>query len=204
MILPNKKIIFVHVPKTGGTSIEHYLWYNLGLDKQYGKFFFYKKFFPSEHAHDPIQRYKYDDNYFKFGFVRNPYSRLISHYAFHQEYWSHRKYRSANDLLLKLRDFSHQRNPHPNTNKHYYTQYYFLNKDMDFIGRYENLHKDFSKALRKAGLGVHSLDAHEFKTSGEYKEECKEMIAANLEEITNIYRIDFEKFNYEQYNLNFI
>ena len=80
----NKNLIFIHIPKTGGTTVENYM---RAIDKPilqcgYGKFknvvfqhFNYKdyiKFFGN----------KGYNKFSKFSIVRNPYDRLISEY-----YW---------------------------------------------------------------------------------------------------------------------
>ena len=79
-----KKIIFIHIPKTGGTSIENYMnilnYNNPILKHGYGTF-----------KNISFQHFTYSDyneflgihifkNYFKFSVIRNPYTRIISEY----------------------------------------------------------------------------------------------------------------------------
>jgi hypothetical protein len=72
MILPDKKIIFIHIPRTGGTSVEKY--FNFKYEAGWK---------PKTAQHLTLQEYSehYDtDNYFKFTIVRNPWDRLMSWY----------------------------------------------------------------------------------------------------------------------------
>ena len=65
----NNKLVFIHVSRTGGSSIKTAL--NLH-DKQY-----------NEHYHlDSSYIPKECKDYFKFAFVRNPFDRFVSLYHF--------------------------------------------------------------------------------------------------------------------------
>ena len=83
MISHSKKFIFVHIPKTGGTSVEHKL-------RKYGTVLQGKGNFDSiyyKHATAlSIKRIMGDeyDKYFKFTFVRNPWDWVVSNYAFNR------------------------------------------------------------------------------------------------------------------------
>lgn len=70
-IFPKLKAIFVHVPKTAGTSIEQTLCEpgrKVGGHTTAAQF---KNYFPAEF-----------ESYFKFAFVRHPLSRFLSAYAY--------------------------------------------------------------------------------------------------------------------------
>jgi hypothetical protein len=72
MILPDKKIIFIHIPRTGGSSVEKYFNFKFSSDWK-----------PKTAQHLTLEEYSnhYDlDKYFKFTIVRNPWDRLISWY----------------------------------------------------------------------------------------------------------------------------
>ena len=82
VICHNKKCIFIHIPKTAGTSIEQFIKDNdrnpiilLGVRNGRSMHHFsaleIKSLFP-----DLFKKY------YKFSFVRNPYDRLLSEY-----YW---------------------------------------------------------------------------------------------------------------------
>ncbi len=71
------KCIFVHIPKTAGTSIEKIL--NTGTEKE-----FYSRTPPTlQHLSWKELKNKIDfdySNYYKFTVVRNPYERIVSEY----------------------------------------------------------------------------------------------------------------------------
>ena len=73
MINDNLKLIFVHIPKTGGTSIKKSLGItnrSLGYHKRANDI---KKEIPDKWK-----------NYFKFSVVRNPYDRVYSIYSYYK------------------------------------------------------------------------------------------------------------------------
>ena len=65
--IPGQKVLFIHVPKNGGCSIR-------GLDDKPGIFKMKGKGFWGP---ERLKAGEFDD-YFKFGFVRNPYARAVS------------------------------------------------------------------------------------------------------------------------------
>lgn len=95
MIIPEKKILFVHIPKTGGQSVTKYLLQNLGektnlKNSKYGLINNKKsKIEGPYHFHHLLLReykslglVKNIDDYFKISVVRNPYSRFVSAFYF--------------------------------------------------------------------------------------------------------------------------
>lgn len=95
IISENKKFIFIHIPKTGGTSVtrslEECLKYNdivLG-GTQYGEKLqkiYKKQFGVSKHSlgieiQDLVGQEKWED-FFRFSVVRNPYHRIFSNYTY--------------------------------------------------------------------------------------------------------------------------
>ncbi len=72
MILKEQKILFVHIPRTGGGSIKH---------------FFRERKSNKNIQHKTLQDYNQEDDYsdyYKFTFVRNPWDRLVSWFL-----WAH-------------------------------------------------------------------------------------------------------------------
>jgi len=71
-----RKCIFIHIPKNGGTSVYE----ALGLDKSlHYTYRHYENLFPTEW-----------DTYFKFTIIRNPWARLVSSYEYAKQdisYW---------------------------------------------------------------------------------------------------------------------
>ncbi len=83
MISHSKKFIFVHIPKTGGTSVSKMLKKHgimLQGERNYGSVYF-------KHAiAADLKRMMGDewDNYFKFTFVRNPWDWIVSNYEYNR------------------------------------------------------------------------------------------------------------------------
>ena len=88
MILPDKKILFVHIPKCGGSSMAAGLFQSVGIE--YSTYIKLNKkekntyLCSNELKHAPAiimqNHIKNYDDYYKFAIVRNPWDRLISSY----------------------------------------------------------------------------------------------------------------------------
>lgn len=74
MILHKKKVLFVHIPRTGGSSIENYFGFEGNSN--------IKKLDTAQHAtlQEYLQGYPNAESYYKFSVVRNPWDRLVSWY----------------------------------------------------------------------------------------------------------------------------
>ena len=82
MILHKHKAIFIHVPKTGGTSIENF--FGRVWDPEISKIEDYSIMLGPSLNHcfyDKIlEHHPQAPTYFSFSFVRNPWARAVSHY----------------------------------------------------------------------------------------------------------------------------
>ena len=90
MISDKLKIIFVHIPKCCGTTIENLYWpHGKGPSQLYGDFVdkYHNKYQTGglQHLTAPLIKEAVGpkfDKYFKFAFVRNPWDRTISQYLY--------------------------------------------------------------------------------------------------------------------------
>ena len=82
MLLSNEhKFFFMHIPKTGGTSIRNALNQLIQAPQPYTEKDMERKHMSAFLLRDKI----YDwDNLWKFTFIRNPYDRMVSHYTFYR------------------------------------------------------------------------------------------------------------------------
>ena len=137
LINRSKKWGFIHIPKTGGTSITSVLQNVKGTE-------YVTK------AHNHIGKFENIKDYDIMCFVRNPYTRFASAY-YHQtrkDGWI-----SINKFIenIDLNDYL------------YFHQSYFTNngssedKKVTFIGRYENFINDFNLIMKKIGKTGHSI-----------------------------------------------
>ena len=163
------KIIYVHIPKTGGGTIEKSLGifgqdnngslelnYNILYGKETNKFL----------QHLTIQeineiKKKEFDNYKKVSFVRNPYDKIVSEYFWRIQIYGKKKIEFKKYLFeeviprkngknIFIKNFYKNEDLVPLLDIHYLDQYKFLiNRDgnfcTDFIGKFENLEEDFYK-----------------------------------------------------------
>ena len=174
-ILHDLKAIYIHIPKTGGTSIEETLidnsssrdWKLKDEKNWYGNIespkMCYKTKYCYELDHSTLRYMKnnckyYDDLYFKFAFVRNPYMRLVSEYH-HCKYGYSRfirkkEFECFTEFVHILKDrfpfiLENEQKNHWLIN-HYLPQHKFTHnyRDiplMDFIGKLENIDDDWKK-----------------------------------------------------------
>lgn len=152
MISHLHKTIFIHVPKTGGSSIS--------------------SLFEKEPHHAGMRHHEKAseiqvslkekwDQYFKWAIVRNPWDRMVSMYFFRKsrklfdfaedhEFVKNtdRSFDSWLDRLLSIRHSEHA---------FWLNQFNFIKSckneiELDFVGRFENLNEDFNYAATKIGL----------------------------------------------------
>ena len=157
MISHNNKCVFVHIPKTAGQSIEMFFlnFYNLDWDTRYPLLLRPNnepKLGPPRLAHLKLHEYlSYHymspdqfEEYYKFTFVSNPWSRAVSFY----------KYEGFNKFI-SFKKFVEKKLPELINKAGYFygSQYSFIYNEnqttIDFIGRFENLNLDFGKICEK-------------------------------------------------------
>lgn len=213
MIFFKQKIIFIHIPRSGGTSIEQNLW-----KKEFGEYFSFKNNDEKHLLQGFVDKYrnKYQSDglqhltlsnigkiypneikpFFKFSFVRNPYSRAASLYC---EVMKYRK---------DLRDFLviHKENSFKNflylIKKNQHTHWmpmvnFFNKKDLDFVGKFENLKDDLVSIGNKINLNFINKNfsgKHKFSDQNNYLGFYEDI--KNIKLVEEIYHKDFISFDY--------
>lgn len=160
MICREYNCLFVHIPKTGGQSVEQFFMDRLALDWDQDREKLLLHANPDRDrgteklAHLSASEYidcgyvsrKDFAGFFKFSFVRNPWDRLLSEYRY-RNYFHHRSFHDF--VLNKL--------PKPGWNdqyRHVMPQYDMLhdrqgNLLVDFVGRFEDLQQDFDRVCER-------------------------------------------------------
>jgi hypothetical protein len=141
--IPKFDLAFIHIPKTGGTSILTWIKENFDYQKKCGKHCTIDKF---------ILEFKMPKYYFTV--VRNPYHRLLSWYFYQGKMLDYRKqknkprptdYEIQNIFDLGFNE-AFMDSPNALFDKTILTsQTEFFNKDITFILKQENLNQDFIK-----------------------------------------------------------
>ena len=148
MINDKLKCIFVEVPKTGSTSVRSVI----GNPKRPHKSISQIKFMVNE---------KKFESYFKFGFVRNPWDRILSAYFWYKGGGVQNKAdkKIGKNLPWRFKKFikNYEKfiSEHDNElSPHFLPQVQIINNpnELDFIGKFENLEKDFSYVCKELGL----------------------------------------------------
>lgn len=167
MLSNQLKVIFIHIPKVAGQSIEKCFLEHHEISWQARSALLLKENSdpgkgPPRLAHLTANEYvlhgyvspKEFADYFKFSFVRNPWARLVSEYKWRGY---HRKW--------SFRDWLNNAFPQPGWTdnwRHVMPQYDYLfdsegNCLVDFIGRFENLKDDFNIVRDQVGVKLPDL-----------------------------------------------
>lgn len=198
----SKKFVFVHIPKTAGTSIERVL--DMHKDYSDNNPFMGGGFY----GHEP-QHYSYEitlkqledefnvenpETWFSFTFVRNPYDRMVS------EYFWRLRVPKFQDNVGSFEDFCYwvkDQVENGSEMSHEKPMVSFGDPDdFDFVGKYENLREDFRTLCKKIGYEDRKLICtnRSFKRNREfrfyYNRELKELVYETFKE-------DFETFGYD-------
>ena len=191
MISHNNKFIYTRIAKTASSTIiqlmEHYVDdmktlvdENWTHDPNHIPLYFLKKNIKEEHF----------NSYFKFGFVRNPWDRMVSAYAYTLN-WYLKKDPSSPWCPTDFKSWIV--NLDKNDKYRYPRQHKFV-EGCDFVGRFENLQEDFNIICDKIGIPQQQLP-HKNKSKHKhyteyYDDETRELVAKQ-------YAKDIEYFKYE-------
>lgn len=184
------KAIFIHLPKTGGSSVA----------KQLGQ--------PAS-RHVTVQEYRLANpkkfaNFFKFAFVRNPFDRLLSSYAFLKAGgMNHDDARFARRHVSPFETFEHfltegfTRSEETRAWIHFRTQTEFIcDSDgrnlMDFTGRFEQLPQDYARVASRFGKPT-DLPVTNRSDRGDYKAAYTDSMREIAE---RFYQSDLQTFGY--------
>lgn len=186
--LDKHKCIFIHIPKTGGTSIArsfigenvgHYEWYLL------------KKVFGKDY-----------DSYFKFAIVRNPWDRVVSAYHYYQsdkitdanKIWA----QQSGILELDFENFIRDALENAMDYHHFKTQCSFImdnnGKSMvDYVGRFEDLEEAAREVFSQIKINTQLEHFNKSQRKKDYRSYYNETTKSI---IGRLYEEDIAAFSY--------
>lgn len=184
MIDPVRKLLFIHIARTGGTSVETALagrdWWQ--IDPQ------------SKHISASQARILYgEDNWrshTKFSIVRNPWDRLVSMWS---TGWWNEQTQQREIYPSTIKEFVLTLAPHPHeryASLHYHS---ILDQDLDFILRFEHLQCDFSSMLTSINAPDICLPHVESRVRDHYRTYFDEE-SASL--VADLFQQDIQTYGY--------
>lgn len=196
-----KKLIFIHVPKCGGTSLYPFVRnYNKTINvPPYPNL---EKHLREPNSHTHLHEYPKDylDSCFVFTFVRNPWDRLLSAYTYLTRGFGNREDKKfGKSLSPNFLDFvkNQLRLKHNLRYLHFRSVFNFIEPldDLDFIGKVENYQKDFNTLCDKIGVPRRKLQHR--NTSNRSLHYAKHYDAEARKIVSEVYARDIEAFNYK-------
>ena len=198
MINHEDKLIFIHINKCGGSTIDTLL---NRRHRGHNHVLYYKEKFPKKF-----------DSYFKFSFVRNPWDKMVSFYHFHVRRgwdlnwdWDKSHAPSFQDFIKIIYNYSKSQQRAifrrwTSTSCMRMSNHldWLTDKDgkilVDFIGRVENFQSDFDEICDKIGIAKRKL-IHKNKSKHRYYAEYYDDEARRI--VAEKFARDIEYFGYK-------
>lgn len=189
MINHKYKCIFIHIPRTGGSSIE----------KQICNIYWHNKEPETKHitaSHAKKIYSEYWDSYFKFAFVRNPRDRVVSmasSYSGAFKTWVEDgkvNLDETDHVYIGIRGVDRKKTP-PFKNSVYLN---ILDEELDFIGKFESYNEDFDFICDQIGFNKTSTCHTEKSTHSKYSDYYDDEM---IKTVSRLYQKDIEHWNYK-------
>jgi hypothetical protein len=214
MISIKNNFLFIHIPKTGGNSIQQILMdYSEdfvvsrttgqdGLDrfnvinekyhtKKHSPLWFYKLMLPRKLFAD----------LFKFAIIRNPWDRAISYYfSPHRgvKEWNRTQFITTLDEIRPATSYLCSTHPIINTVNNWLSgSFKPIDSEVNFLLRFENLEKDFKDLCDKINIPFHSLD-HRNKSAHDHYSKYYDADLVTLVEKRYHEEIDWAGYQFER------
>jgi hypothetical protein len=172
LVSSQQKFLFVHIPKSAGTSVTAALiefsdqpekiWINRLLAKiginvnWFGPFHWVRG---RKHSTARQMKIMYSDSvfndYYKFAFVRNPWALLVSYYHYIKSNQQHHRSEKVKNID-SFESYIHYKIKRNKINQSRFVTDTFGNDLVDFIGRFESLEKDLGVIFEQLGVEAES------------------------------------------------
>jgi hypothetical protein len=199
IISDQHRFVFVHIQKTGGTTIDRLVLAQLDPVQVRRS--------PSRHLPLRAIHRQFPDvrDYWAFGFVRNPWDRMVSWWSMIDE-WRRdvaekgHSPRAANAMwaeVAQYRDFEEFvfRGPDasPRLSRPQIDYLQVKGRRADFIGRTENLGADAATALERFGLSAEGIGHHNPSPRTSYRDYYS---TATRDRVAEVFAKDLDAFGY--------
>ena len=196
----SQRILFVHIPKTGGTSVESHfaangwemeLWSSVRND---GKS-------PSDQhlLYEDLKTKIADiDDIYSFTVVRNPIRRIISEWRWQR--WQLKRVKdSLSEFIRRVADSLASDKVY--WDNHWRPQIDFIDPAINRLCRMEMLKEDYPMVISESGAGFNSVLPHVNASKTIFEKYIRwrftdDLTDADLRVVKDIYAADFENFGY--------
>jgi len=206
MIIHENKAIFIHIPKTAGTSVAHSLLTQIlgyettgnmlgladELQERFCVHYLQKHKQACDYIPDDISKERWN-TYYKFAFVRNPWDRIVSEFT-----WLAQR-RKTHELLNfnNFIEYLEKCNAAKNMSLHTQTQWSFVSVNnqlvLNDIFRFEKIYEGIDSINKRLNINL-NLKKFNATTHKPYREYYN---AQTKKIIGKIYKKDIEMFGYE-------
>ena len=206
LIAPRAKILFVHVGKTGGTSVTSCLSKALPdavalLDGKIRGVWVDGRYHANLFMHSKAADFRSSlvdfDRYVSFCFARNPWDRAVSWYEYlrqHEGGLTQMKQAAQNGSFSEFVRNRLVQKQFANQSLHSFA-FDGKRQIVTFVGKFENLQSDFSRILRLAGLPDIQLPVLNESRRRSYAEYYTN--SSDIALIADIWRTDIELMGYK-------
>lgn len=205
-ILPKQKLIFIHIPKTGGSSVANALENLCDRDKKIAAQPL-GKLQPNRHLKAKEVKYLLGEKiwyeFFSFAFVRNPWDLMVSQYHWWlQKASQYPGCRKDVEKIKRMGNFTNflnskygQKMFHDTTGN----MFDWISEDekivVDFVGKFENFQSDLDEVCQSLNIEPIKLP-HTNKTKRKpyqdyYNEETKQFVAHRFQKTIEMFGYEF-------------
>lgn len=187
-----RMVLFIHVPKTGGSTVEEVLKsHSAAQGLKYHKRLGYSNCTP-QHIHWEVMKHWVPEGFYDYSFmtVRHPTSRLISEYHWRKKI--SQKTLPEFDTWIQNQIKSYENNNFTLDN-HIRPQHEFSGPKTEIFKLENGLKDPVETALRELDAKCGDLQIHHARKSSR---EILTIPKSTLEKVIEFYKGDFEKFGY--------
>lgn len=215
IISQTHRFIFVHVPKSAGTTVTHQLSalttykdlelggtsFGEGIAPYYGKRFKLRKHSTANEIREVVGPQTWSEC-FTFGFVRNPFARAYSIYKFLRSWqdwpgWEEMQQHETFASFVHSQFFEGDGPDRMLKPQRFWLRNEEGNLLTEFVGRVERLNQDLPHVFQRLGVEIHTEKAgrkNQSSEEGEWRKLYDD--SSTVARVVERYRVDFDLFGY--------